>query len=91
MVREYYVLNVNVVIYVMLLSCAGSDVVVQIVDARNPLLFRCEDLEAYVNEVSKCKTNVILINKCDFLTHDQRYLLLSFCLCCCEYHGKVKD
>lgn len=49
-----------------------SDVVVQIVDARNPLLFRCEDLEIYVNEVSKSKINVILINKSDFLTRDQR-------------------
>ena len=28
-----------------------SDLVVQIVDARNPLLFRCEDLENYVKEV----------------------------------------
>jgi len=53
--------------------CVNSDVVVQIVDARNPLLFRCEDLKTYVNEVSKCKINVILINKSDFLTHDQRY------------------
>jgi len=57
------------------LFCADSDVVVQIVDARNPLLFRCEDLEIYVNEVSKSKINVVLINKSDFLTRDQRYLL----------------
>ncbi|KAG7230696.1 hypothetical protein INR49_019503 [Caranx melampygus] len=32
-----------------------SDVVVQIVDARNPLLFRCPDLESYVNEVSRIR------------------------------------
>lgn len=49
-----------------------SDVVVQIVDARNPLLFRCEDLEAYVKEVSNDKINLILINKSDFLNEDQR-------------------
>ncbi|XP_076623822.1 nucleostemin 3 [Colletes latitarsis] len=49
-----------------------SDVVVQIVDARNPLLFRCEDLESYVKEVDPKKMNVILINKADFLTDDQR-------------------
>lgn len=49
-----------------------SDVVVQIVDARNPLLFRCEDLEKYVLEVSKNKMNLILINKADFLTEEQR-------------------
>ncbi|KAB0798589.1 hypothetical protein PPYR_09582 [Photinus pyralis] len=49
-----------------------SDVIVQIVDARNPLLFRCDDLEKYVTEVSKDKLNLILINKADFLTSEQR-------------------
>lgn len=49
-----------------------SDVVVQIVDARNPLLFRCEDLERYVKEVSPDKLNMILVNKADFLTEEQR-------------------
>lgn len=49
-----------------------SDVVVQIVDARNPLLFRCEDLEAYVKEVDPDKMNMILVNKADFLTEEQR-------------------
>ncbi|XP_055705805.1 large subunit GTPase 1 homolog [Phlebotomus papatasi] len=49
-----------------------SDVIVQIVDARNPLLFRNEDLEKYVKEVGQEKGNMILINKSDFLTDDQR-------------------
>lgn len=49
-----------------------SDIVVQIVDARNPLLFRCEDLECYVKEVDTAKENVILINKADLLTSEQR-------------------
>lgn len=49
-----------------------SDVIVQIVDARNPLLFRCEDLEKYVTEQSESKLNLILINKADFLTSEQR-------------------
>lgn len=49
-----------------------SDVVVQIVDARNPLLFHCEDLEKYVNEVSGNKMNMILVNKADFLSEKQR-------------------
>lgn len=49
-----------------------SDVVVQIVDARNPLLFRSEDLERYVKEVSDEKMNLILVNKADFLTEEQR-------------------
>ncbi|XP_035901438.1 large subunit GTPase 1 homolog [Anopheles stephensi] len=49
-----------------------SDIVVQIVDARNPLLFRTEDLERYVKEVDPNKMNLILINKSDFLTAEQR-------------------
>jgi large subunit GTPase 1 len=34
-----------------------SDVVVQIVDARNPLLFRCRDVEGYVKEVAHALGN----------------------------------
>ena len=49
-----------------------SDLVVQIVDARNPLLFRCEDLERYVKEVDPKKRNLLLINKSDMLTDDMR-------------------
>jgi len=49
-----------------------SDVVIQIVDARNPELFRCKDLEDYVKEVSPLKQNMILINKADYLSEDQR-------------------
>uniref|UniRef100_A0A8C3G577 Large subunit GTPase 1 homolog n=1 Tax=Cyclopterus lumpus TaxID=8103 RepID=A0A8C3G577_CYCLU len=49
-----------------------SDVVVQIVDGRNPLLFRCADLELYVNEVSEHKVNMVLVNKADLLTKEQR-------------------
>ncbi|XP_058282378.1 large subunit GTPase 1 homolog isoform X1 [Hylobates moloch] len=49
-----------------------SDIVVQIVDARNPVLFRCEDLECYVKEIDADKENVILINKADLLTAEQR-------------------
>uniref|UniRef100_A0A3B3XI23 CP-type G domain-containing protein n=1 Tax=Poecilia mexicana TaxID=48701 RepID=A0A3B3XI23_9TELE len=49
-----------------------SDIVVQIVDARNPLLFRCPDLELYVKEVSENKVNMLLVNKADLLTREQR-------------------
>ncbi|XP_051957580.1 large subunit GTPase 1 homolog [Xyrauchen texanus] len=49
-----------------------SDVVVQILDARNPLLFRCPDLEKYVGEVSAHKVNMLLLNKADLLTREQR-------------------
>ncbi|KAK7534309.1 nucleolar GTP-binding protein 2 [Phyllosticta citribraziliensis] len=49
-----------------------SDLVVQIVDARNPLLFRSEDLENYVKEVDKSKNNLLLVNKADMMTLEQR-------------------
>ncbi|KAF2714850.1 nucleolar GTP-binding protein 2 [Pleomassaria siparia CBS 279.74] len=49
-----------------------SDLVVQIVDARNPLLFRSEDLETYVKEVDSKKNNLLLVNKADMMTLEQR-------------------
>ena len=49
-----------------------SDLLVQIVDARDPLLFRSEDLERYVKEVSEQKNNLLLVNKADLLTRRQR-------------------
>lgn len=49
-----------------------SDVVVQIVDARNPLMFRSEDLEAYVKDIDPKKENLLLINKADMMTYAQR-------------------
>lgn len=55
-----------------------SDVIVQIVDARNPLLFRSEDLERYVKEVNRDKMNVVLVNKADFLTDEQRQLWADY-------------
>lgn len=53
------------------------DLVVQIVDARNPLFFRSVDLELYVDSLSdpesnKAKTNLLLVNKADLLTRKQR-------------------
>ena len=49
-----------------------SDLVVQIVDARNPLLFRCEDLDRYVKDVDPTKNNLLLVNKADMMTLEQR-------------------
>jgi large subunit GTPase 1 len=59
-----------------------SHLVVQIVDARNPLRFRCEDLEAYVKDIEGIegeqgtgegkRRNLLLINKADLLTARQR-------------------
>jgi large subunit GTPase 1 len=50
-----------------------SDLVVQIVDCRNPLTFRTLDLENYVKETDPDKMNVLLINKSDLLTEKQRF------------------
>ncbi|VEN51858.1 unnamed protein product [Callosobruchus maculatus] len=55
-----------------------SDVVVQIVDARNPLLFHCEDLANYVTEVSKDKVNLLILNKADYLTQKQREIWAQY-------------
>ncbi|CAI7615912.1 unnamed protein product [Penicillium pancosmium] len=49
-----------------------SDLIVQIVDARNPLQFRSEDLENYVKEIDPRKKNLLLVNKADMLTDKQR-------------------
>ncbi|KAJ1668171.1 hypothetical protein IW140_000662 [Coemansia sp. RSA 1813] len=49
-----------------------SHLVVQIVDARNPLLFRSEDLVEYVREIDARKKCILLINKADMLTEFQR-------------------
>ncbi|KAF3770669.1 P-loop containing nucleoside triphosphate hydrolase protein [Cryphonectria parasitica EP155] len=49
-----------------------SELVVQIVDARNPLMFRSEDLEHYVKDVDQRKENLLLINKADMMTYKQR-------------------
>lgn len=50
-----------------------SDLVVQIVDARNPLLFRSDDLDDYVKAVDPKKENLLLINKADMMTTKQRF------------------
>ena len=55
-----------------------SDLVVQIVDARNPLLFRSEDLERYVKEVDRKKNNLLLVNKADMMTSSQRGAWASY-------------
>jgi large subunit GTPase 1 len=42
------------------------------VDARNPLLFYCPDLVQYVKEVNPDKRSLLLVNKADLLTEQQR-------------------
>ena len=55
-----------------------SDVVVQIVDARSPLMFWCADLETYVKDVDPKKENLLLINKADMMTYKQRKAWASY-------------
>ncbi|KAK3365922.1 hypothetical protein B0T24DRAFT_597673 [Lasiosphaeria ovina] len=55
-----------------------SDLVVQIVDARNPLMFRSEGLEAYVKDVDSKKQNLLLINKADMMTYKQRKVWANY-------------
>ncbi|CAG8750474.1 3945_t:CDS:10 [Cetraspora pellucida] len=55
-----------------------SDLLVQIVDARNPLFFRSEDLEKYVKEINEKKKCMLLINKADLLTARQRHMWADY-------------
>lgn len=49
-----------------------SHLLVQIVDARDPNFYYCQDLARYIKEVDSSKRMVILVNKSDFLTVEQR-------------------
>ena len=49
-----------------------SDVVVQVVDARDPLFYQSSDLAEYVKEVDENKESVLLLNKADLLSQEQR-------------------
>lgn len=49
-----------------------SQIVIQILDARNPLLFYCEDVFTYSREIDPLKRHFLLINKADLLTSSQR-------------------
>ncbi|XP_031113068.1 GTPase LSG1-2 [Ipomoea triloba] len=43
------------------------DLLVMVVDARDPLFYRCPDLEAYAQEVDEHKKTMLLVNKADLL------------------------
>ncbi|KAJ1498134.1 large subunit GTPase 1 [Coelomomyces lativittatus] len=49
-----------------------SDCLLQIVDARNPLFFKCDDLETYAHELCASLPVLLLVNKADLLTVEQR-------------------
>lgn len=49
-----------------------SDLLVQIVDARNPMLFYCEDLATYAKEIKPNMKFLLLVNKADLLVPEQK-------------------
>eukprot|EP00268_Persea_americana_P031451 TRINITY_DN3063_c0_g1_i1.p1 TRINITY_DN3063_c0_g1~~TRINITY_DN3063_c0_g1_i1.p1 ORF type:complete len:601 (+),score=144.90 TRINITY_DN3063_c0_g1_i1:342-2144(+) len=49
-----------------------SDLLVMVVDARDPLFYRCPDLEAYAREIDEHKRTLLLVNKADLLPFDVR-------------------
>ncbi len=49
-----------------------SQVLIQIVDGRNPLFFRSPDLESYIKDLDTEKEILLLVNKADLLTPEIR-------------------
>ncbi|XP_030522300.1 GTPase LSG1-2 [Rhodamnia argentea] len=49
-----------------------SDLLVMVVDARDPLFYQCADLEAYAQETDKYKRTLLLVNKADLLPFSVR-------------------
>ena len=52
-----------------------SDVVVQIVDCRDPYFYWCEDLQNYVKETDEKKINFLVLNKADLIPERVRELV----------------
>lgn len=50
----------------------------QVVDSRDPLFYYSYDLARYVQEVSPLKASVMLLNKADFLTEQQREIWAEY-------------
>ena len=49
-----------------------GEILFQIVDGRNPLYYRCPDLEKYIKEVDKNKEIILIVNKADLMNDDLR-------------------
>ncbi|GAB2214834.1 hypothetical protein Droror1_Dr00019198 [Drosera rotundifolia] len=49
-----------------------SDLLVMVVDGRDPLFYRCPDLEVYAQELDMHKKTMLLVNKADLLSHSVR-------------------
>ncbi|KAJ4788473.1 Large subunit GTPase 1-like protein [Rhynchospora pubera] len=49
-----------------------SDLIVMVVDARDPFFYRCPDLEEYALEIDEHKRTLLLVNKADLLPFNIR-------------------
>lgn len=66
----------NIEVWKHLLFVMGKcEVLVQVLDARNPMFFWIEDIPNYLSSLNTCKISLALLNKADLLTSDQRYYL----------------
>jgi large subunit GTPase 1 len=54
------------------LTVEKCHLLIQIVDGRNPLYFRCPDLERYIEDIDKNKEYLLLINKADLMSNKVR-------------------
>ncbi|KAG0466117.1 hypothetical protein HPP92_017697 [Vanilla planifolia] len=50
-----------------------SDLLVMVVDARDPLFYYCPDLEAYAREMNEHKSTMLLLNKADLLPYVEKW------------------
>lgn len=49
-----------------------SDVIVQVIDSRDPLLYYSQDLVEYALDINPHKKTLLLLNKADLLTDEAR-------------------
>lgn len=70
-----YEKNINIwkQLWIVIEKC---DVLVEIVDARNPMFFKCDDLRAYV--LDEGKAHVLLVNKADYLNYRERITWIDY-------------
>ncbi|XP_047048572.1 GTPase LSG1-1-like [Lolium rigidum] len=81
-----------------------SDLLVMVVDARDPLFYRCPDLEVYAKEIDEHKRTMLLVNKADLLPlnirkrwadyfkkHDILHVFWSAKAATAKLEGKMSD
>jgi large subunit GTPase 1 len=54
------------------LTVEKGQILFQIVDGRNPLYYRCPDLEKYIKEIDNNKEIILIINKADLMNEKLR-------------------